>query len=76
MFSYGALLTDEQVLDDQLELIYNSSVRTQDVAWKTRRKLRTIETNGKRGSGKTVQAAWHDINDADVTIFNIIPCYI
>ena len=31
MFSYGPLHMDEQVLDDQLELIYRSSVRTQDV---------------------------------------------
>ena len=30
-FSYGLLHTNEKVLDDQLELIYNSSVRTQDV---------------------------------------------
>ena len=29
-FSYGPLHTDEKVLDDQLEPIYNSSVRTQD----------------------------------------------
>ena len=31
MSSKGPLHTDVQVLDDQLELIYNSSVRTQDV---------------------------------------------
>ena len=31
MFSYGPLHTEEQVLDGQLELIYNSSVWTQDV---------------------------------------------
>ena len=30
-FSYGPLYTNVQVLDDQLELIYNSSVHTQDV---------------------------------------------
>ena len=28
----------EQVLDNQLELIYSISVQTQDVAWKTYRK--------------------------------------
>ena len=28
MFSYGPLRTDEQVLNDQLEVIYNSSVPT------------------------------------------------
>ena len=31
IFTDGPLHTDEQVLDDQLELIYNSFVRTQDV---------------------------------------------
>ena len=30
IFSYGSIHTDMQVLDDQLELIYNSSVWTQD----------------------------------------------
>ena len=30
-FSYGPLDTDKQLLDNQLELIYNNSVRTQDV---------------------------------------------
>ena len=29
--SYGLLHTDVQVLDDQHELIYNSSIRTQDI---------------------------------------------
>ena len=29
-FNYGPLHTDIQVFDDQLELIYNSSVWTQD----------------------------------------------
>ena len=45
---------DEQRLDDQLELIYNSSVPIQDVTWKT------IETGGERGSWKFVVAARHD----------------
>ena len=31
MFSNGPLQTDVQVLNDQQELIYNSSVRTQDL---------------------------------------------
>ena len=30
-FSYEPLHTEEQVFDNQLELIYNSSVQTQDV---------------------------------------------
>ena len=39
------------------ELIYNGSVQTQDVAWKTCWKQWTIEINGKRGSGKFTLAA-------------------
>ena len=31
MFSYGPLCMDVQVLDDQLEPIYNISVQTQDI---------------------------------------------
>ena len=38
MFSYGPLHTDMQVLAEEPELIYNSSVRTQDVILKTCRK--------------------------------------
>ena len=30
-FSYGPLHTDEHILDDQLDIIYNTFVRTQDV---------------------------------------------
>ena len=48
------LHTDDKLVGEQLELIYNSSVRTQDVAWKTCRKRSTIETNGERGSGESV----------------------
>ena len=51
---------DEQMLDDQLEPIYDSSVLINDVTWKTFRERRTIETDGERGSGKSVLAAWHD----------------
>ena len=46
------------------ELIYNSSVRTQDVVWRTCREWWIIETNGER-----VLAAWHsDIHLLSVTI--------
>ena len=44
MCSCGPLHTDEQVLNDQLEHIYSSSVLMQDVAWKTSRGRWTIET--------------------------------
>ena len=57
--------TDVQVLDDQLEFIYNSSVRKQDVHSKTGRKQVMIETNGGRESEKSVLAARHDDGDDD-----------
>ena len=62
-FSYRPLHTDVRMLDDQLELIYNSSAWTQDVVYKTGRKRWMIETNGKRGSGKSVLTAWHKDDD-------------
>ena len=57
-FSYGPLHTDEQVLDDQIELIYNNSVRTQDVVEKTCWEKWMIETNDERELGKSVLPAW------------------
>ena len=65
MFSYKPRHTDDQVLEDQLEIIYNRSVQTQNVAWKTCRERWTIETNGARGPGKSVLAVWHDDDDDD-----------
>ena len=47
-FSHRHLHTDVQVSHDQLELIFNSSVLTQDVAWWTCRKRWMIETDGER----------------------------
>ena len=41
---------DVQVLDDQLELIYDSSVQTQDIISRTCRMRWMIETNGERQS--------------------------
>ena len=56
---------NEQRLDDQLEPINNYSVLIQDVAWKTCRERWTIETNDKRGSGRSVLTARHDDDDDD-----------
>ena len=53
---------EKQVLDDQLEPIYNSFVPIQDVAWKTSRERWTIETGGEGRSGKSALAARHDDN--------------
>ena len=54
---------DEQRQDDQLEPIYNSSVPIQDRAWKTYRERWTIVNGGERGSGRSVLAAQHDVDD-------------
>ena len=48
---------DEQKQDDPQEPIYNSSVSIEDIALKTSREQRTIETGGERRSGKSVLAA-------------------
>ena len=57
---------------DQLEPMYNSSVLIQDIALKTFRERWTIETNGKRGSGKSVVAARDDDNgDVYKDVFGI-----
>ena len=62
---------DEQKLEDQLEPIYNSSVSVQDVACKTCRERRTIETDGERVSRKSVLAAKHDDDDDDDGLFKV-----
>ena len=49
-----------RIQDDQLELINNSSVPIQDVAWKIYLDWWTIETGGGRGSGRSVLAVRHD----------------
>ena len=64
-FSHGPLHTDVRVLPDQQELIYNTSVRIQDVDKKTYRKRWMIETENERKSGKSILAAWHDDDDDD-----------
>ena len=46
--SYAPLHMDVQMLDDQLELTYNSFVQTRVVVLKTCWKRWIIETNGKR----------------------------
>ena len=56
---------DEHRQDDLLELIYNSSVPTQNVALKTSPEQWTIETDGEKGLGRSVLAAWHDDDDDD-----------
>ena len=57
---------DEPRQYDQLEPIYNSSAPIQDVALKTPREQWTIETGGKRGSGRSVLAARRDDDDDDM----------
>ncbi len=67
---------DEQRKEDQLELIYNSSVPIQDVAWKTSRERWTIETGGERGSGRSMLAARHDDDDDDKNIIISVEFFI
>ena len=45
---------DEQMQDNQLKPMYNSSVPIQDVALKTYRERWTIETAGERGSERSL----------------------
>ena len=65
MYSCGPLHMDEQGLGDQLKPINNSSILLQGVAGKTCRERWTIGTSGKRGSGKSMQAAQRDDDDDD-----------
>ena len=66
VYSGGPLHADEQELGDQQEPIHNSSLLMYDVSWKTCRERWTIETNGERGSGKSVLAARH--NDDNIMV--------
>ena len=58
MFFYGRQHMDVPVLADQQELIYVSSVQTQDVIWKTYQERWMIETNSKWELGKSTLSAW------------------
>ena len=62
----------EQIRDDQLEPIYNSSVSTEVVALKTYQEDCTIETGGERGSGRSLLAAWHDNHDVTKSFNSVI----
>ena len=57
----------EQRQDDQLELIYDSSVPIQDVALKTYWEQWTIEMGDVRVLGRTMLVAWHDDDDRVTT---------
>ena len=50
-----------QKQDDLLEHTFSRYVRIWDVALKTCQRQWTIGRSGERGSGISVQAAWHDI---------------
>ena len=65
MSSSGPLHTQKQVLYNQLDHIYNSSVPIQYLALKNSRERWIIDTCGKRGSGKTMLAARRDDDDDD-----------
>ena len=59
----------EQKQEDQLEHTYSSYVKIRDVALKTCQRRWTIGRSGKRGSGISVLAAWHDDDDDDICVF-------
>ena len=63
-FFYGPLHMAVSALDDQQEIIYISSVHTQDVVLKTHRERWVIRTDKERESRKSVLAARPDDNDA------------
>ena len=69
MFFYGPLHMDMPALANHQELIYISSVWTQDVVWKTCQERWVIGTDGERErekeSRKSVLSAWFDDDDAE-----------
>ena len=67
-YSSGSLHMDKQRQDNQLEPIYNSSVRIQDIALKTYLERYTKEKGGGRGSGISMLAAQQDDDDDDDTV--------
>ena len=54
-----------QKQDDQLEHTYSSYVRIRDVTLKTCQRRWMIGRSGKRGSGISVLAAWHDDDEEE-----------
>ena len=68
-YSCGSRHMDEQKQHSQLEPMYHSSVPIQDVALKTYREKWMIEMGGKRGSGRSLLAAWHDDDDDDDNVW-------
>ena len=65
MYSYGPPHMAGQKQDDQHENTFSSYARIRDVALKTCQRRWTIGRSGKRGSGISVLAAWHDDDDDD-----------
>ena len=55
----------KQKQDDQLDYTYSNYVRIRDVAMKICQRRWIIGRYGKRGSGISVLAAWHDDDDDD-----------
>ena len=65
MYSYGPPHMAEQKQDNMLEHTYSSYVRIQDVALKTSQRRWMIGRSGERGSGISMLAARHDVDDDD-----------
>ena len=62
---YGPLHMDVLVLTSQQELIYNCSVRTQDVVRKNCKERWTVGIDGERGPGKSMQAVQLDYDEEE-----------
>ena len=63
MYSCGPSHMDEQREDVQFEPTYSSSVLIRDVALRIYQKQWMIGRCGERGSGISMQIAWHDDDD-------------
>ena len=71
MYSYEPPHMAEQKQDNQLEHTYRSYVRIRDVVLKTCQRRWTIGKSGKRGSGISMLAVWHDDDDDDDDLYNL-----
>ena len=65
MYFYGPPHMAKQKQDNQPEHTYSSYVRIRDVALKTCQKRWMIGRSGERGSGISVLAARHDVDDTE-----------
>ena len=73
MYSYGSPHMAKQKQDDQLEHIYSSYVKIQDVALKTCWRRWTIGISGETGLRISVLLARHDDDDESTPSWPLLP---